>query len=101
MSEKTGDKNFQRMAIGLMALTGLGTLLHAIHEMYRDFKPRQERSKAELPARPAAIHEDMQRNHDAAEAESWVQKARVKDRPADAERVWAEAVSRPAQARHH
>lgn len=102
MSEKTGDKNFQRMAIGLMALTGLGTLLHAIHEMYRDLKPKREKAKPELPACSADEHDQIrQHRHEATPDESWVQKARVGDRPGEGERVWADSISRQTQSRQH
>ena len=101
MSEKTGDKNFQRMAIGLMALTGLGTLLHAIHEMYRDLKPKREKVPPALPARPAVSNDETEHRHEANTDESWVQKARVSDRPGEGERAWTESVSRQPQGRHH
>ena len=102
MSEKTGDKNFQRMAITLMALTGLGTVLHVIHEFYRDMQPKRDKAKPALPARSAEANDETQQHrHEANPDQSWVQKARVSDRPGEGERVWAESVSRPPQGRHH
>jgi len=105
MSEKTGDKTFMRMAIGLMALTGLGTLLHAFHEIYRDLMPKRENDKpgrAYLPPRPAEPDEEPQRpRRDDGPESSWVHKARVSERPAEGEKIWAEHRGRQAPARQH
>ncbi len=100
MSEKTGDKTFQRMALGLMALTGIGTLLHAVHEIYRDMQPKRENSKPGLPA--PAVEQSHERPHaqEPTSDESWVRKGRVSELPAEGDRVWAESVSRQAQPRH-
>ena len=103
MSEKTGDKTFMRIAIGLMALTGLGTILHAVHEIYRDLVPKRETrnpDRAYPPPRLAGSDEDWHRRDDGPD-NSWVRKARVNDRPAEGERQWADHHSRPAQARQH
>jgi hypothetical protein len=105
MSEKTGDKNFMRMAIGLMALTGLGTLFHALHEIYRDLKPRRENDKPERayqPPRPEEYDEEPHRHQRGDSPEkSWVRKARVGERPAEGEKVWADHGSRRNHSRHH
>jgi len=103
MSEKTGDKAFMKMALGLMALTGLATIFHACHEIYRDLKPKRE---ADRPARayppPRLVEPDEgQHRRDDGPDSSWVHKARVSDRPAEGERLWAERHSHQTQARQH
>ena len=102
MSERTGDKTFQRMALGLMALTGIGTLLHAVHELYRDVQPRREKAKAAAQAQPAeAKGEPRQLEHDESPSRSWVHKARVGERPAEGERLWSESLEHQGRGRHH
>lgn len=104
MSEKTGDKNFHRMAIGFMALTGLGTLLHAVHEIYRDMQPRRAKDRpapAADAARPAGPLEQVSLHHEAVPAESWVQRTRPGDRQAEGDRVWTEAIARQAKGGRH
>ena len=87
MSEKTGDKNFQRMAITLMALTGLGTVLHVIHEFYRDMQPKRDKAKPAPTARSAEANDETQQHrHEANPDQSWVHKARVSDSPSEGER---------------
>lgn len=104
MSEKTGDRMFQRMAIAFMALTGIGTLLHAVHEIYRDMQPRRE--KARTPASrgfmPAVDAEDASRppSLDDITEESHIHRARVSPRPAAGETLWADAVRHADHARH-
>lgn len=102
MSERTGDKTFQRMALGLMALTGIGTLLHAVHELYRDVQPRREKAKAAAQAQPAeAKGEPQPLAHDEIPSQSWVHKARVGERPAEGERLWSESLEHRGRGRHH
>lgn len=83
MSEKTGDKNFQRMALGLMALTGLGTLLHAAHEIWRDIKPKREPARQEPPYQPPtpsyAQEQTGGQQHDESPRRSWVETSRVQE----------------------
>jgi len=103
MSEKTGDKTFMKMALGLMALTGLATIFHACHEIYRDLKPKREAdrpARAYPPPRLVEPDEGQYRRDDGPES-SWVHKARVSERPAEGERQWAEQHSRQPQARQH
>lgn len=103
MSEKTGDKAFMQMALGLMALTGLATLIHAAHEIYRDLKPKRETdrpARAYPTLRLAEPNEEQHRRDDGPQT-SWVSKARVSDRPAERERLWADHNSRQAQVRQH
>ncbi len=101
MSERTGDRNFQRMAIGMMALTGIGTLLHGIHALIRDLQPKREKATA-APVRAAEPKEPPpQPAHEEHAETSWVTKARVSDRPAEGERAWSDSVSRQGHARHH
>ena len=105
MSEKTGDKNFQRMAIGLMALTGLGTLFHVLHEIYRDLKPKYQsdnRSRREPPPytnqREEPPYED--RPNDDPKGR-WVQRSRVSERHADGDKGWVERVGSEDYGRRH
>ena len=102
MSEKTGDKTFMRIAIGLMALTGLGTILHALHEIYRDLVPKRETdrpARAYPPPRSAGPDEEQCHRRDDGPDRSWVRKARVNDRPAEGEKVWVEHHSHQAEGR--
>ena len=103
MSEKTGDMTFMRMAIGLMALTGLATIFHTVHEIYRDFKPKRENDKparAYPPPRLVEPDEERYRRDDGPDS-SWVHKARVSERPAEGERQWTNHASRQGQTRQH
>ena len=106
MSEKTGDKHFQRMAIGLMALTGIGTLLHLCHEILRDLKPKREKGESGDSNRPHGRPASPPREETPEHAEgtehraSWVHKARVGER-ADSPRAWTEHAARPGHARQH
>jgi hypothetical protein len=92
MSEKTGDKTFMRIAIGLMALTGLGTILHAVHEIYRDLVPKRETARPTFAKASAGRpeYDEEQHRRDDGPDRSWVRKARVNERPAEGEKVWAE-----------
>ncbi len=100
MSERTGDKNFQRMAIGLMALTGLGTLLHVIHEICRDMQLR--RGKTQLPTveflpPSAAPPEPAFYQHAAVPAGGWVHRTRSGEHHPEGERAWTESIARKAR----
>ena len=104
MSEKTGDKAFMRMALGLMALTGLATLIHAVHEIYRDLKPKRENDKPERaypPPRLVASDEEQHRRDDGPEDRSWVHKVRLSERAAEGEKLWSEHRQHQGQARYH
>ena len=105
MSEKTGDKNFQRMAIGLMALTGLGTLFHALHQIYRDLKPKypnDNRSRREPPSSPSPRDEQPYEDRpDDDPKERWVQRTRVGERYADGDKGWAERLGPEEHGRGH
>jgi hypothetical protein len=103
MSEKTGDKAFMKIALGLMALTGLATLIHACHAIYRDLKPKcdyDRSARAYPPPRLVESGEEQPRRDDGPDS-SWVRKARVSDRPAEGEKVWAERHSHQDSARQH
>jgi len=100
MSERTGDKSFQRMAIGFMALTGLGTLLHAIHEICRDMQPRRGKvqvAAVEILPAPATPPERAVHRHEAIPAEGWVNRTRSEERHPEGGRAWVEAVARKAR----
>ena len=100
MSEKTGDKNFQRMAIGLMALTGIGTLLHLCHEIIRDLRPKREKGEAVHSERPTVPQwKDEEPRQFGRPDQSWVARTGVNERAADAEQRWTEHYSRQNQAR--
>ena len=100
MSEKTGDKNFQRMAIGLMALTGIGTLLHLCHQIYLDLKPKREKGESRHSDRPPGQYrQDDEPPQPGRPDQSWVTRAGVSERTADGEKRWTEHNSRQPQAR--
>ena len=95
MGKESGDRNFKLIALAVMAATGIATLLHAAHVVWRDL--RDERRQGRRYDRPLPSHE-MTGNagDDTDEAEpqqhdgqSWVRKARLTDRP-DGEKRWAE-----------
>lgn len=94
MAEQTGDKTFQRMALAMMALTGIGTLLHAVHNLYRDIHPKRDTAKPP----PAAPHGDPPPQQDFAGSRS--HNARTNDRPAESERRWTDTISRQGHGRH-
>jgi hypothetical protein len=43
MSKETGDKNFRLMAIAMMVVTGLATVLHVGHMLWRDMNCYRDR----------------------------------------------------------
>jgi hypothetical protein len=108
MSEKTGDKNFRWMAIGMMALTGLATLFHAGHVIWRDLTAsKRERQNGgadhdQPPPRHAEPEEEPSRHRrDDSPHGSWVDKARVSERPANGEKAWTDQRRRQNQPRQH
>ncbi|KAJ3077636.1 hypothetical protein HK102_005074 [Quaeritorhiza haematococci] len=99
MAEKTGDKTFQRMALGLMALTGIGTLLHAVHELYRDIQPRRDKPMPAPVALLANPHSETT-PHESQPVSNGGNKPRLSERQADGERLWADTISRQGHGRH-
>jgi hypothetical protein len=92
MSKETGDRSFQVMALVMMVVTGLATMLHAGHVLWRDMKPKRgrehEAAEPDRQPRKAEAGEEMRRQ-DEPEV-SWVKKARISERPAEGEKVWAQ-----------
>ena len=100
MSEKTGDKNFQRMAIGLMALTGIGTFLHVCHQIYLDLKPKREKGESGRSDRPPGqLRHDEEPHQLGRTDQSWVARTGVTEWATDGENRWTEHNSRPHQFR--
>jgi hypothetical protein len=92
MSKETGDRSFQVMALVMMVVTGLATMLHAGHVLWRDMKPKRgrEHQTAEPEGQPRRTEADEElRPHNEPET-NWVKKARVSDRPAEGEKLWAQ-----------
>jgi hypothetical protein len=92
MSKETGERSFQWMALAMMVVTGLATMLHAGHVLWRDMKAKhgkeQERAEPERQPRKPEADEEL-RLHNQPET-NWVKKARVSERPPEGEKVWAQ-----------
>jgi hypothetical protein len=95
LSEKSGDRTLKLFGLALLAVSGLATVLHAGHAIYRDIfgakaKGQRGRGEGSSPARPeqgaTATGEAEPNDHD---QRSWVHKARLTDRP-EGEKRWAE-----------
>jgi hypothetical protein len=108
MSKETGDKNFRLMAMAMMAVTGIATVLHVGHLLWRDMTAKcdKEHDKNEERARKPRQHpecdeeQDVDR-HDSGSEKSWVRKARVTARTAEGEKVWSEHHSHQNHSRQH
>jgi hypothetical protein len=95
MGKESGDRNFKLIALAVMAATGIATLLHAAHVVWRDL--REERRQGRRYDRPQ-FRPDISGNAGDERAESqplrhdeqsWVRKARLTERP-EGEQRWAE-----------
>lgn len=90
MSEKSGDRSMKIMGMILLAMTGLATVLHAGHAIYRDlFAARGKKvQKVDDPPPPNAAHQFFGRTAEEGAGEggatgtegSWVRRARLTDR---------------------
>ena len=96
MSEKTGDKNFQRMATGLMALTGIGTLLHLCHEILRDLRPKRETGDSGHTDRPTVPQWQEEPHQFGRPDQYWVARTGVSERSADGEKTMGRVQQPPA-----
>jgi hypothetical protein len=88
ISEKSGDRSIKILGLAMLAMTGLATMLHAGHAIYRDLfagKGKKDQGRGDPPpskAPPentgsAADHTP----HQGTDAErSWVRKARLTER---------------------
>ena len=104
MSKETGEKTFQIMAMVMMGVSGLATLWHAGHVIYRDMTAgrRSHERDAGPPDRPAGPPREEPSEHAAGSGHtgSWVHKARVAER-ASSPKPWVEHAARPGHARRH
>ena len=104
MAKDTGDKKFQLFAMVAMAVSGLVAILHSVHMIYRDLKPKRENDKPErsYQSPPQALYVDEPPHlQEGGTQRSWVQKARVSEQPAESEKRWTKHCGQPAQSRHH
>jgi len=83
MGKESGDRNFKLIALAVMAATGIATLLHAAHVVWRDL--REERTQGrrndrrppfpdKAPPVEYASGEAEPQDHD---QRSWVRRARL------------------------
>ena len=104
MSKQTGEKTFQIMAMVMMGVSGLETLWHAGHVIYRDMtagRRSQERDATQANRQASPPREEPPEHADGIEHRaSWVHKARVAER-ADGPKAWTEHAARPGHARQH
>lgn len=83
MGKESGDRNFRFIALAMMVATGLATLLHAGHVVWRDMREDRRNSRedrhrlADPPHKEDAAEEPDLRGHD---GRSWVDKARLTER---------------------
>lgn len=101
MSRESGDRTFRVMALIMMAGTGIAALLHAMHLIYRDMCPKREAREYGNPPPPPGYRADGEEPSDRGPQASWVHKARLSDRPAEGEKLWAERRSQQTHARQH
>jgi hypothetical protein len=90
MSEKSGDRSMKIMGMVLLAMTGLATMLHAGHAIYRDLfaGSGNKVQKGGEPAPSKAAHQFLGRSAEEGAGErsaagtegSWVRKARLTER---------------------
>jgi hypothetical protein len=84
LAEKSGDRSIKIMGLIMLGMTGLATMLHAGHAIYRDLfagKARKDQGPS-YPATPKARPESPaidEAPHQGAE-QSWVRKARLTER---------------------
>ena len=106
MSKETGDRTFKVMALVLMAASGLATLLHAGHAIFRDLTAGRGRHVHEHEAGPTERQtgpreEAPEHGGGPEHRTSWVHKARASERPAGTHRAWTEAAARHGRSREH
>ncbi len=94
MSEKSGDRSMKIMGMILLAMTGLATMLHAGHAIYRDlFAARGKKVQKDNDPPPNAARQFLGRTAEEGAGESgasgtegsWVRKARLTERTAAGE----------------
>jgi hypothetical protein len=95
ISEKSGDRSIKFIGLLMLGMTGLATMLHAGHAIYRDLfaakgkkdqgqgNPSSPKSSPESPV----IEEPPYGHHDADPERSWVRKARLTERTAAGEQA--------------
>ena len=86
MAEKTGDRKFNLIAIGLMAITGVATLFHALHSIAKDF--RDDRRRNPIPPHPSRLLD---------EDDEPIRSRSVRDRQSDADLTWRQRAERPGR----
>ena len=102
MSKESGDKTFKIVAMVMMAASGLATLLHAGHVIFRDMKGKREQAPASRPAVPKRPEPEDEPHGESDDPDrSWVAKARVGGRADGQEKRWAEHRGHRAPARQH
>jgi hypothetical protein len=94
MAEKTGDKKFNIIAIGLMAITGVATMLHALHSIVRDLRDDRRRDlptpngfgkAGRIPPHPSRLPD---------EDDEPVRTRPAHDRQGDADLTWGQRAER-------
>jgi hypothetical protein len=88
ISEKSGDRSIKILGLMMLAMTGLATMMHAGHAIYRDLfaakgkgdHGRGDPSPPKAPSQSTAIEETPSRRQDTAAEASWVRKARLTER---------------------
>jgi hypothetical protein len=106
MAKDTGDKTFKLFAIISMGVSGIIALLHSVHMIYRDLRPKREKENdrpegSYQPSRPAD-YDDEPPHHDRDNrpSETWVARARREER-AGGEKRWSEDCGHNRQSRQH
>jgi hypothetical protein len=85
MGKETGDRHFKFIALIMMAATGLATLLHAGHVVWRDMREDRKASRGNGRSEPngekryanAVVEEQPLGGKE----RSWVEKAQLRERP--------------------
>ena len=110
MSEKSGDRSMKIMGMILLGMTGLATVLHAGHAIYRDLFAAKGKNvqKDNDPSPPNVAHQFFGRTAEEGEGErcapgaegSWVRKARLTDRAPAGEQARPSYRDRHGHAHH-
>jgi hypothetical protein len=101
MAEKSGDRGLKLFGYVMLGITGLGTFLHSVRTLYRDWREDHRRQRsAPRPVEPPEIPEypRLATHDDDRPRGKWTQRAELADREPTGEH--AHAVRRQSHGLH-
>ena len=108
MSEKSGDRTLKIFGLAMLAVTGLATLLHSVHAIYRDLvgaKSKGDHGRGDRPQPQdtprhagTTTEENQPQGKDNGSERSWVRKARLAERKSEGEHARPEYRDRQGHA---